>query len=82
MLCGHPCKKKCNEACGGCDVIVERMLTCGHRTKMKCGKTPERSDCKEPCQRLLPCHHPCGKKCAADCETECKQGVRFMTKAR
>ncbi|XP_034245778.1 NFX1-type zinc finger-containing protein 1-like [Thrips palmi] len=80
LPCGHKCSKTCSEACEPCTVQVSKALPgCGHTQRMACGQSPDLfKDCKEPCQRNLPCGHPCELQCAKDCSSgRCRQEVPF-----
>ncbi|KAK4872848.1 hypothetical protein RN001_014877 [Aquatica leii] len=73
LLCGHPCKQKCDKPCGNCDVMVLKKISeCGHTIKMKCGEIPSRKLCKEKCTLLLACGHACQNLCKEPCTTSCK----------
>ncbi|KAK4872928.1 hypothetical protein RN001_014957 [Aquatica leii] len=78
--CRHPCKKKCNELCGDCDVMVlQKVRECGHTIKMKCSQVPSRQLCYEKCTLSLACGHACENRCNEPCTTSCKVLVDHTT---
>ena len=59
---------------GGCDLMCELRLGCGHKCINKCHSAPLHQNvvCLEPCPRSLPgCKHSCPMKCGYKCES-CK----------
>ncbi|XP_046388077.1 NFX1-type zinc finger-containing protein 1-like isoform X2 [Ischnura elegans] len=74
LACGHVCPLKCLQPCGGCKVIVEKIIPdCGHSVKMMCSQAPERRFCKEKCTRTRSCGHKCADKCGNPCnEKKCQ----------
>lgn len=70
--CGHKCQKTCSHS-GNCDVcwkLVKKLVPgCGHEILMRCDQDPVRSDCGQPCKKLLSCGHECIKSCGEEkCE--------------
>jgi hypothetical protein len=72
LECGHECKKMCNKLkCEPCTTRVTKVIgECGHEVNIQCGVTPQRSDCREKCQRTM---SKCGHKCELACREECGQ---------
>ena len=59
---------------GGCDLMCEWRLACGHKCINKCHSAPLHQNvvCLEPCPRSLPgCEHACPMKCGYKC-AHCK----------
>ncbi|KAF5286004.1 hypothetical protein FQR65_LT13001 [Abscondita terminalis] len=77
LPCGHACKKKCNEQCGDCRVMVTKQIdACKHTIKIECRKLPTRADCFEKCSTLLPCLHVCQRQCNEPCTISCKTLIK------
>lgn len=50
----HPCKKKCYEDCGVCNVSMLKKLQCGHQTSQPCHVNAEHIKCEiEVCPIIL-----------------------------
>ncbi|XP_034235841.1 NFX1-type zinc finger-containing protein 1-like [Thrips palmi] len=77
--CGHKCSKKCHEPCDPCEEkVLKTVPRCGHEQKVSCGRSPDPSTCRMPCERLLPCGHKCGILCGQDCSTgQCSHPVPY-----
>uniref|UniRef100_A0A6P7GQM5 NFX1-type zinc finger-containing protein 1-like n=1 Tax=Diabrotica virgifera virgifera TaxID=50390 RepID=A0A6P7GQM5_DIAVI len=77
LPCGHNCKKKCEQPCGDCEVLVEKTVPdCNHVIKTECKNEADRKYCRNGvCPRILPCGHQCKKKCNEPCRTRCKEMV-------
>ena len=72
LSCGHPCKRKCGETCGGCEVLVESLnqMKCGHPQMVLCGEGKETIgilSCNQKCGKVLGCGHTCNLICGKDC---------------
>ena len=72
LSCGHPCKRKCGDVCGGCDVMVTspKQLECGHPRMIVCGETraiTKTTKCNQKCGKILGCGHICNLTCGSDC---------------
>ena len=67
--CKHLCKGLCEEHCSKylCHVTVTKTLPCGHKTKMRCGVSPEYVRCPSLCGARLRCGHLCSGTCN-DCQ--------------
>ncbi|KAJ9573473.1 hypothetical protein L9F63_009133, partial [Diploptera punctata] len=55
---------------GGCSLMCEVLLKCGHYCKSKCHVTDRQHAsylCPEPCNRTCLLNHPCKKKCWEKC---------------
>ena len=69
---GHKCKKRCNQACDTCQELVpKRMPKCGHTQNVPCYLDPIDFQCKERCNKSLPCDHTCQKLCGESHTEEC-----------
>ncbi|CAG9814752.1 unnamed protein product [Phaedon cochleariae] len=76
LPCGHQCRKKCCDACGPCEVKVEKVIaSCGHKVTVRCCQVPSRQDCREKCQRMLACGHACVDLCKMACTEKCEEMV-------
>ena len=68
----HRCKRKCYQACGECDKLVEKTIPkCGHKQQVPCHQSPETFTCREECRKLLECGHRCYKFCGNACTSLC-----------
>ncbi|XP_049816896.1 NFX1-type zinc finger-containing protein 1-like [Schistocerca nitens] len=77
LPCGHPCKMRCGEPCGNCQVEVQKKIKkCGHFVMEKCSLAPNPNKCKSPCERQLPCGHRCTRMCGQSCTTTCNVRVQ------
>ncbi|KAF5297413.1 hypothetical protein FQR65_LT01344 [Abscondita terminalis] len=82
LPCGHACKKKCIEPCGGCKIIVTKVLDiCMHPIRVECSQQPIRANCNEKCPLLLPCGHVCQNRCNEPCTSVCKALVDHKNRA-
>ena len=77
---GHPCRKKCSQDCGNCEVIVAKEIPkCCHTQAVPCYQNPENFRCQMACNK--PCitngedAHKCKKRCSEECGN-CEQKVR------
>ncbi|CAL4074138.1 unnamed protein product, partial [Meganyctiphanes norvegica] len=91
ILCenDHPCPKKCWEKCGPCQVIVPKLLPCGHMHSIMCYIEEEKFLCPTLVEKVLPdcqhkikipCHYdPAKYKCTWACDTrlDCGHQCRF-----
>ncbi|XP_065567266.1 NFX1-type zinc finger-containing protein 1-like [Artemia franciscana] len=66
----HPCRRVCSEECGSCTETILFELSCGHKTKIPCGKNIDAYKCPvkvkktiEECKHTLEvsCHITPGK---------------------
>ncbi|CAF4881675.1 unnamed protein product [Pieris macdunnoughi] len=73
LKCNHFCMKLCNEKCGDCDQLVNKVIPgCNHVVRVKCSVEPTKYDCTQQCKRLLECGHECLKQCNQPCDArEC-----------
>ncbi|XP_063233033.1 NFX1-type zinc finger-containing protein 1-like isoform X1 [Bacillus rossius redtenbacheri] len=77
LPCGHKCKRKCFEQCGGCQEKVKKQTAgCGHLQTCKCCEEPDPSRCRGPCVRRLPCGHACTGVCRDPCKEPVPSPVR------
>ena len=68
----HICKRLCYQACGECEMLVEKRIPkCGHRQMVPCHLNPEKFVCNEECGRTLPCGHICRSACGKMCTEYC-----------
>ncbi|KAB7497578.1 NFX1-type zinc finger-containing protein 1 [Armadillidium nasatum] len=82
--CGHRCPLKCGATCGGCMVMVDKLIAeCNHKAKVPCSVSPNKkfclnscvlqkavgTYCSEVCGMPLDCGHSCKGKCG-----ECLNG--------
>ena len=76
--CDHLCSNNCSEPCiTRCLEMVDRVLPrCGHILKMECSADPKDAECKERCDKILPCGHCCQSYCSKPCTTKCKELVK------
>uniref|UniRef100_A0A914W199 UBA domain-containing protein n=1 Tax=Plectus sambesii TaxID=2011161 RepID=A0A914W199_9BILA len=72
----HPCKKRCDQDCGDCKIMVIKELHCGHKTEAACYLELDEIACKVPCKNVLPCGHKCAARCSQPCTTSCEAIVR------
>lgn len=91
-LCGldHPCPKKCWEECAPCNILVEKLLPCGHSHSIPCYISPEKYKCPSQvekeialCQHkvIMPCHQdPKLFQCPTDCDTRLDCGHKCRNK--
>ncbi|XP_046388092.1 NFX1-type zinc finger-containing protein 1-like [Ischnura elegans] len=69
--CGHACRRKCMEPCGGCLVKVEKEIPdCQHKIRVNCCDVPVRSLCREKCMKVLSCGHTCSSTCGIPCDVK------------
>ena len=70
--CEHICEKYCQDDCGDCLIMMERVLSCGHRQMAPCFMPIDKISCRTPCIKRLPgCHHICPNLCGKECSTAC-----------
>jgi len=63
---------------GGCSMICDRQLACGHACRENCHSEPlhDNVKCLQPCKRQKAgCSHNCKKLCHEKCDTKCKTVV-------
>ena len=69
----HRCTRKCYQACGECDIPMEKMIPkCKHKQLVPCHLRPERFTCMEDCRLVLDCGHKCQSFCGMACTPRCK----------
>ncbi|XP_045518315.1 NFX1-type zinc finger-containing protein 1-like [Pieris brassicae] len=75
LKCDHFCKKMCNEKCGDCDQLVNKVIPgCNHVERVKCSVEPTKDKCTQQCKLLLECGHGCLKQCNQPCDArECEE---------
>ena len=77
---GHLCPKECNEKCLPCNIIVDKVLPCGHKHKIKCGN--KEFLCETRVEKIKPaCEHIIKLECHQDpeevlCNNICNQLLR------
>ncbi|KAL3607528.1 hypothetical protein FPOAC2_02513 [Fusarium poae] len=74
MLVSHPEHFSQMSPEGGCRLVCDKRLTCGHPCKRKChSDTLHRAvKCLEACPRLKQgCNHACPLKCGEPCQKKC-----------
>ncbi|KAG8357677.1 hypothetical protein FVEN_g4422 [Fusarium venenatum] len=74
MLVSHPEHFSQMSPEGGCRLVCDKRLTCGHPCKRKChSDTLHRAvKCLEACPRLKQgCNHACPLKCGEPCQNKC-----------
>ncbi|CAG9770858.1 unnamed protein product [Ceutorhynchus assimilis] len=83
LPCDHPCKSKCFEDCGPCQVVVSKTIPdCNHTVKIQCWKKPERQLChSQKCPRVLKCGHDCKRACKLTCTENCQEMVDCLIRA-
>nr|XP_053646669.1 NFX1-type zinc finger-containing protein 1-like [Cherax quadricarinatus] len=75
--CGHHCPKKCFEECGGCQVIVKKVVPeCQHKIQIECCLPPSKLSCNGPCVIRLECGHQCQARCNEPCTASCQVLVK------
>ena len=76
--CDHTCSKFCWQKCDTfCQKVVEKTLpSCGHKTTVRCGKDLNKVQCKEQCEKILPCSHRCQSHCGQPCTRKCQELVK------
>jgi len=57
----HKCTKICWQECGKCEVMVDKILSCGHIQRIKCCEKP--AICEELVDKTLRCGHIQRIKC-------------------
>ena len=76
LLCGHPCPRSCNEACGPCtseELVTKILPSCGHKNKVPCRLHPTKFSCKQSRSMPLPCGHDKKVPCLSTLKTfSCK----------
>ncbi|GLH02045.1 Regulator of nonsense transcripts 1 homolog [Gryllus bimaculatus] len=66
----HLCRKLCYEPCGNCEILVERILPCGHVKTLPCYVNIKEYRCQEKVEVELPnCQHKVTKPCYRDIAT-------------
>ncbi|KAF9796102.1 hypothetical protein SFRURICE_006655, partial [Spodoptera frugiperda] len=71
----HQCRKKCNEKCDPCVVLVKKKRSnCKHTETVACSYDIDKIKCLKKCARVLTCRHYCKKICFEEC-TDCTQMV-------
>ncbi|PFX21266.1 NFX1-type zinc finger-containing protein 1-like [Stylophora pistillata] len=75
--CDHMCRNLCYQKCEkDCGALVERTLpSCGHKTTVRCGMSLNKANCKEQCEKILPCSHRCQSRCGQTCTKKCLEPV-------
>ena len=67
LPCGHQCSGKCDDCQQSgshpCNIVVSKMLSCGHKIKTRCSFSVANVRCSAPCGTKLPCGHQCSGKC-------------------
>ena len=78
--CSHACPKMCHEPCGSCNVMVTRVLPCGHTVMVECSVDTSTLVCRSICDKVRPsCGHTCTHLCGLDCESvECTVEVEKL----
>ncbi|KAL6921145.1 hypothetical protein FSST1_005171 [Fusarium sambucinum] len=82
MLVSHPEHFSQMSPEGGCRLVCDKRLTCGHPCKRKChSDTLHRAvKCLEACPRLKQgCNHACPLKCGEPCQKKCLDVVMKYT---
>ena len=60
----HKCTKICWEECGKCEIIVDKILSCGHIQRIKCCEKP--AICEVIVDKILSCGHIQRIKCCEE----------------
>ena len=78
---GHPCKKRCSDDCGECQVLVAKKLTkCGHTANIPCFIDQSDYKCNRKCERQCPNNHQCPKECFENCGNCLQIVMKTITK--
>ena len=73
--CGHSSKKKCSAPDPSCQVQFLKLLYCGHRAMMLCGKTVDGFRCPVVEAVNLPCGHKEWLKCCEQVGYICRREI-------
>uniref|UniRef100_A0A8R1I8A7 AAA_12 domain-containing protein n=2 Tax=Caenorhabditis japonica TaxID=281687 RepID=A0A8R1I8A7_CAEJA len=87
IACGHKCVNMCGLPCTEtieCQQMVEIVLECRHRKRMKCFMSTADNlnlNCVERCEkRLFLCGHQCAELCGQKCTEKCAEMVTVTLK--
>lgn len=73
---GHRCKRRCNQECGKCHEMVEKVLPkCRHKQFVPCYVDPANWRCTAKCPERLLCGHPCTNLCGEGHTERCSVKV-------
>ncbi|GFS40184.1 NFX1-type zinc finger-containing protein 1 [Nephila pilipes] len=77
---GHLCKKKCYKDCGPCTVLVPKTIEpCGHVNNIPCSEQYDDIECRNLCDKYLPCGHKCTNICSELCVLTCMEKIKITS---
>ncbi|CAD8059690.1 unnamed protein product [Paramecium primaurelia] len=76
--CGHDqtCLNKCYQECSPCQVMISKILNCGHSIQIECYKQNQEYQCQQICTRKRDCNHD--QQCTNLCYEQCSPCIQII----